>query len=83
MSVIDTVEEIISEIDLQAEFTKNGLSFSVYVDDLEFHEAVDYDDMAYMMCHDADKYPDPILARIADGLRMMATIIEEELDARG
>ena len=83
MSVIDTVEEIISEVDLQAEFTKNGLSFSVYMDDLEFHEAVDYDDMAYMMCQDADKYPDPELARIADGFRMMSTILEEELDARG
>ena len=83
MSVIDTVEEIVSEVDLQAEFTKNGLSFSVYMDDLEFHEAVDYDDMAYMMCHDADKYPVPELSRIADGLRMMSTILEEELDARG
>jgi hypothetical protein len=39
--------------------------------------------MAYAMCHDADKYPDPELSRIADGLRMMSTILEEELDARG
>jgi hypothetical protein len=83
MSIIDTAEEIVSEVDLQAEFTKHGLSFSVYMDDVELKEEVDYDDMAYMMCHDADKYPDPELSRIADGLRMMATILEEELDARG
>ena len=83
MSIIDTAEEIVSEVDLQAEFTKDGLSFSVYMDDVEIKEEVDYDDMAYMMCHDADKYPDPELSRIADGLRMMATIIAEELDARG
>jgi len=83
MSIIDSTEEIVSEVDLQAEFNKNGLSFSVFVDEAEFHESVDYEDIAYNMIHDADKYPDPILARIADGLRMMASIIEEELDERG
>lgn len=82
MSIIDTTEEIVSEVDVQAEFSKDGLSFSVFVDEAEFHESVDFDDMAYLMVQDEDKYPDPTLIRIMDGLRTMASIIEEELDER-
>ena len=82
MSIIDTTEEIVSEVDLQAEFGKDGLSFSIFVDEAEFHESVDFDYMAYLMVHDEDKYPDPTLIRIMDGLRTMASIIEEELDER-
>ena len=82
MSIVDIIEEIGSEVDINAQFTKDGLSLSVFVDSAEFHENVDYEDMAYMMVHDEDKYPDALLGRIADGFRMMASIIEEELDER-
>ena len=82
MSVIDTTEEIVSEVDVQAEFNKDGLSLSVFVDEAEFHESVDFDDMAYLMVHDEDKYPDPTLILNMEVLRKMASIIEEELDER-
>jgi hypothetical protein len=83
MSVIDTSEELVSDVDLQAEFDKNGLRFSVFIDDVEFHESVDYDDMAFGMVNDAEKYPDEILTRIAKGLRMMSDILQDGVDARG
>jgi len=83
MSIIDTSEELVSDVDLQAEFDKNGLRFSVFIDDVEFHESVDYDDMAFGMVNDAEKYPDEILTRIAKGLRMMSDILQDGVDARG
>jgi len=83
MSVIDTSEELVSDVDLQAEFDKNGLRFSVFIDDVEFHESVDYDDMAFGMVNDAEKYPDEIIIRIAKGLRMMSDILQDGVDARG
>ena len=82
MSIIDTSEELVSDVDLQAEFDKNGLRFSVFIDDVEFHESVDYDDMAFGMVNDAEKYPDEILSRIAKGLRMMSDIIQDGIDDR-
>lgn len=82
MSIIDTSEELVSDVDLQAEFDKNGLRFSVFIDDVEFHESVDYDDMAFGMVNDAEKYPDEILTRIAKGLRMMSDIIQDGIDDR-
>jgi hypothetical protein len=83
MSIIDTSEELVSDVDLQAEFDKNGLRFSVFIDDVEFHESVDYDDMAFGMVNDAEKYPDEIIIRIAKGLRMMSDILQDGVDARG
>lgn len=82
MSIIDTSEELVSDVDLQAEFDKNGLRFSVFIDDVEFHESVDYDDMAFGMVNDAEKYPDEILTRIAKGLRMMSDILQDGVDDR-
>ena len=83
MSIIDTSEELVSDVDLQAEFDKNGLRFSVFIDYVEFHESVDYDDMAFGMVNDAEKYPDEIIIRIAKGLRMMSDILQDGVDARG
>jgi hypothetical protein len=83
MSIIDSSEELVSDVDLQAEFDKNGLRFSVFIDDVEFHESVDYDDMAFGMVNDAEKYPDEIIIRIAKGLRMMSDILQDGVDARG
>ena len=77
MSIIDITEEIVSEIDLNAEFNKDGLRFSVYVDEAEVHEHVDYVDMAYLMVQDEDKYPPEVLVTIRKGLSRMVDILEE------
>lgn len=82
MSIVDTTEEIVSEVDVQAEFNTHGISISVFVDGAEFHESVDFEEMAYQLVQDEDKYPDQILINIMDGLRKMAYIIEDELDER-
>ena len=77
MSIIDITEEIVSEIDLNAEFNKDGLRFSVYVDEAEVHEHVDYVDMAYLMVQDEDKYPPEILDKIRKGLARMVDILKD------
>lgn len=80
MSVIDIEEEVISDVDINAEFDMNGLRVSVYIDSCEIHDHVDYDDMAYMMVQDVDKYPPDKLLRIRKGLMRMVDILEEVED---
>lgn len=82
MSIVDITEEIVSEIDVQAEFNKDGLRISVYVDEAEVVEHVDYDDMAYMMVQDEDKYPPELMRCIRRGLATMLDILEEAEDDR-
>ena len=77
MSIVDITEEIVSEIDVQAEFNKD-----VYVDEAEVVEHVDYDDMAYMMVQDEDKYPPELMRCIRRGLATMLDILEEAEDDR-
>lgn len=77
MSIVDITEEIVSEIDVQAEFNKDGLAISVYVDEAEIHEHVDYDDMAYLMVQDEDKYPPEVLDKIRKGLARMVDILKD------
>lgn len=80
MSVIDVKEEVISEIDMNAEFTDRGLSVSIYVDDLEFKQLAYYEDMALIMLEDEDKYPDDVLESIADGLEYVARMLRNGTD---
>jgi len=77
MSIVDITEEIVSEIDVQAEFNKDGLAISVYVDEAEIYEHVDYSDMAYLMVQDEDKYPPEVLDKIRKGLARMVDILED------
>ena len=80
MSIVDITEEIASEIDVNAEFNKNGLSISVFVDEAEIHEHVDFVDMAYMMVQDEEKYPPEVLDKIRKGLARMVDILEDVED---
>jgi hypothetical protein len=77
MSIVDITEEIVSEIDVQAEFNKDGIAISVYVDEAEIYEHVDYSDMAYLMVQDEDKYPPEVLDKIRRGLARMVDILED------
>ena len=77
MSVIDITEEITSEVDLNVELTTQGLRASVYVDEVEVHDFVDYETMAYHMVGDMDKYPAEVLRAIMKELRGMVEIIED------
>ena len=82
MSIIDVKEELITDIDMNAEFTKTGLSVSIYLDDVEFKKKVPYDVMAYIMLEDTEKYDDQFLTYFVQQLRMMADVIEEGIDGR-
>jgi len=77
MSVIDITEEITSEVDLNVELTTQGLRASVFVDEVEVHDFVDYETMAYHMVGDMEKYPAEVLRAIMKELRGMIEIIEE------
>lgn len=80
MSVIDITEEIVSECDINAEFTTVGLSVSVYVDECEIHDFVDYETIAYHMVGDRDKYPEEALRVIRRELKGMVAILGDALD---
>lgn len=80
MSVIDITEEIVSEVDLNVEFTTAGLSVSVFVDDCEVHDFVDYETIAYHMVGDRDKYPEEALQVIRRELKGMVSILGDALD---
>jgi hypothetical protein len=82
MSIIDVKEELVTDIDMNAEFTKTGLSVSIYLDDVEFKKKVPYDVMAYIMLEDTEKYDDQFLTYFVQQLRMMADVIEEGIDGR-
>lgn len=80
MSVIDITEEIVSEVDLNVEFTTQGMSVSVFVDECEVHDFVDYQTIAYHMVGDRDKYPEEALYFIRRQLIEMAEILGDALD---
>jgi hypothetical protein len=80
MSVIDITEEIVSEVDLNVEFTTQGMSVSVFVDECEVHDFVDYQTIAYHMVGDRDKYPEESIAYIRRQLIEMAEILGDALD---
>ena len=75
MSVIDVQDVIESDIDLQAEFTANGLSVSVYIDEVEVKHEANYEDMALDMAGDNEKYDDETLEKIIEGLEHMAKFL--------
>lgn len=80
MSIIDITEEIVSEIDLNAELNHQGLRVSVFIDECEVHDFIDYATMAYVMVADRDKYPDSMLRSIHKELLSMADIISEAIE---
>ena len=79
MTIIDVTEELVSEVDVNAEFNKQGLLVSVLVDEVEVREQTHYDLMAYAMVADQDKYPHDVLATIKAGLINMVDILDEAL----
>ena len=82
MSVIDIKEEWVSEVDMNAEFDTNGLSVSVYVDQHELVEYVNYYDMAHAMLSDDIKYDDDLILEIAKGLENTARTLRNGLGGR-
>lgn len=80
MSIIEVEEELVSTVDLNVDLTKDGLRVSVYIDDIEVHDFVAYDTIAYTLVSDRDKYPSEILERILMEFRNMADIMEQALD---
>jgi len=79
MSIIDCSEELVSDVDINAKYTEKGLSLSIYIDDQEFHFAVDYEDMALLMASDEIEYPDKVVERIASGFDHVAYFLRGSL----
>ena len=79
MSVIDIKEEWVSEVDMNAEFGVDGLSVSVYVDQHELVEYVNYYDMAHAMLSDDIKYDDELIMEIVHGLENTAQTLRHGL----
>lgn len=79
MSVIDIKEEWISEVDMNAEFSVDGLSVSVYVDQHELLESINYHDMAYAMLSDSVMYDDELIMEIVHGLENTAQTLRHGL----
>ena len=83
MSVIDIKEEWVSDVDVNAEFNADGLSVSVYVDQHELSEFINYHDMAYAMLSDDIKYDDELIMEIVHGLENTAHTLRNGLGGRG
>lgn len=82
MSIIDIKEEWVSEVDMNAEFDTNGLSVSIYLDQHELVDHVNYYDMAHAMLSDDIKYDDDLILEIAKGLENTVNILRSGLGAR-
>jgi uncharacterized protein YacL (UPF0231 family) len=82
MSVIDVKEEWVSDVDMNAEFDINGLNVSVYVDQHELTQHVNYYDMAHAMLSDDIKYDDELILEIAKGLENTARTLRNGLGGR-
>jgi len=82
MSVIDIKEEWVSDVDMNAEFDINGLSVSVYVDQHELTQHVNYFDMAHAMLSDDIKYDDELIMEIVYGLENTAQTLRNGLGGR-
>jgi len=83
MSVIDVREEWVSDVDMYAGFDEEGLSISVYVDDNELTQSINYYDMAHEMLSDDIKYDDDLILEIAKGLENTARTLRNGLGGRG
>ena len=79
MSVLDTREEWVSDVDMNAEFNADGLSVSVYVDQHELLESINYYDMAHAMLSDDIKYDDELIMEIVHGLENTAQTLRHGL----
>lgn len=82
MSVIDVKEEWVSDVDMNAEFDINGLNVSVYVDQHELTQHVNYYDMAHAMLSDDIKYDDELILEIVYGLENTAKTLRNGLGGR-
>lgn len=83
MSIIEVQEELVSAVDLNVDLTTDGLRVSVYIDDVEVHDFVAYDTIAYALVGDRDKYPNEVLERILREFKNMADIMEQAVDESG
>ncbi len=83
MSIIDIKEEWVSEVDMNAEFGMEGLSVSIYLDQHELSEHMNYYDMAHAMLSDDIKYDDDLILEIAKGLENTARTLRNGLGGRG
>jgi uncharacterized protein YacL (UPF0231 family) len=82
MSIIDIREEWVSDVDVNAEFNINGLSVSIYLDQHELTQHVNYFDIAHAMLSDDIKYDDELIMEIIYGLENTVNTLRGGLGAR-
>jgi len=79
MSIIEISEELVSEVDINAEMTEKGLLLSIYVDDQEFNAATDWRDIGLEIAGDTLTYPNPVAKAIAKQMRIVSDYILGEV----
>tara|TARA_R110000787_G_scaffold30072_1_gene81054 strand:+ start:5530 stop:5784 length:255 start_codon:yes stop_codon:yes gene_type:complete len=79
MSLIEIQEELVSIIDINAELNEEGIYTSVYVDDVEFQDAIGWREMALHILEDKKTYPNYIVKAIAKKMQITADKLLESL----
>jgi len=79
MSLIEIQEEIASEVDINLHVNEVGIWLSVYVDDCEIEDMVDWREFGLDIAEDVDTYSDAQVKAIAKKLRIVSDYLRDAL----
>jgi hypothetical protein len=79
MSLIEIQEEIASDVDINLEVNEVGIYLSVYVDDCEIQESVDWREFGLDIVEDVDTYSDAQVKAIAKKMQIVSQYLLDAL----
>jgi len=79
MSLIEIQEEIASDVDINLHVNEVGIWLSVYVDDCEIEDMVDWREFGLDIAEDVDTYSDAQVKAIAKKLRIVSDYLRDAL----
>lgn len=79
MSLMEIQEEIASDVDINLHVNEVGIWLSVYVDDCEIEDMVDWRDFGLDIAEDVDTYSDAQVKAIAKKLRIVSDYLRDAL----
>lgn len=79
MSLMEIQEEIASEVDINLHVNEVGIWLSVYVDDCEIEDMVDWREFGLDIAEDVDTYSDAQVKAIAKKLRIVSDYLRDAL----
>lgn len=80
MSLIETQEEFVSEVDMNLDINEVGLWLSVYVDEVEISDMIDWRDVGLNIAEDTASYSDAQAKAIAKKMRIVSDYILDVID---